>query len=220
MFHSLYARLMTLFMAVLCICMMLLSILLYVSIRDDKVEARLDELTKQARDIAYLASRRSVLPTNIDRYLEWKAEEVTRDFEADVLIVDRLRQIIPISGIKSGNEGERLSWEETLTYLLRVLNGEEIRVQTRPQNRPNDPVFTVGVPWVQNDVVVGAVFIHTSAQTIQASYQNVLWQVGGALALALGLMAVLTLLVTRRITHPLRQMSDAAEKIAHGDFDY
>ena len=70
MFRTLYGRLMAVFLAVLLMAMGGLSFLLYQRIRDDKIDARLDELTMQARDVAFLAGQRSVFGSaQTDRYL-------------------------------------------------------------------------------------------------------------------------------------------------------
>ena len=63
MFHSLYGRLMALFLAVLLVAMAVLTVLMYDSIREGKVEDRMAELINQARDVAYLAAQRGLFVT-------------------------------------------------------------------------------------------------------------------------------------------------------------
>lgn len=54
--------------------------------------------------------------------------------------------------------------------LIEVLSGRE--VQTQITHDSQGPVFTVAVPWIQDDTVLGAVFIHTSSQIIEAEYHG------------------------------------------------
>lgn len=215
MFRSLYARLLVLFMAVLLAAMSLLTVLLYQRIRSDKIEARLNELTIQARDIAFLAGQRTAGAQETNRYLMWKSQEIMRDFDAYILIVDRERNLIPL-----GDETMEVTYdftiEETLALLSVVVSGNEIRVPTRLVT--GNVVFTVGVPYMQDGVVLGAVFIHTSEQNIEASYRDILEQSLRAMMIALAIGAVMILIISQLITQPLRAMSRAADRFARGDF--
>lgn len=215
MFRSLYARLLVLFMAVLIAALGFMSVLLYQRIRTDKIEARLDELTVQARDIAFLAAQRTAVSVETNRYLIWKSQEIMRDFDAYILIVDRARNLIPI-----GDETIEFTYdftiEETLALLSQVVSGREI--QERTQLASGNPVFTVGVPYVQDGQVLGAVFIHTSEQSIEASYKDIFQETLRALLIALAIGAVLILIISQLITRPLRAMAAAADRFARGDF--
>lgn len=218
MFRSLYARMMVLVMAVLMLAMGLLSMLLYISIREDRIDARLNELATQATEVAYLASQRSIVNLTTDRYLIWKIQNIQAGFDAGILVLDRLGRSIH-TGIEDGAL-QGLSLEQASAYLKTVQQtGEPIRVRTPAEGREGDTTFTVVVPWKQFDVVMGAVIIHTNAQTIQASYKNILRQMAYAMATAIALAGVLFLLATRSISRPVGQMANAAERIARGEFD-
>ena len=80
-------------------------------------------------------------------------------------------------------------------------------------------MFIVGVPWVQAGQVLGAAFIHTPAQIIEAEYADLAWQVG-LVTLAASLTAALAVFVyVKKITRPLTAMAGAAGAMAKGDFD-
>ncbi|HML48763.1 MAG TPA: histidine kinase dimerization/phospho-acceptor domain-containing protein [Clostridia bacterium] len=218
MFRSLYARMMVLVMAVLMIAMGLLSMLLYISIREDRIDARLNELATQATEVAYLASQRSIVNLTTDRYLIWKIQNIQASFDAGILVLDRLGRNIH-TGFEDGAL-QGLSLEQANAYLKTVQEtGEPIRVRTPAEGRGGDTTFTVVIPWKQFDVVMGAVIIHTNAQTIQASYKNILQQMAFAMGMAVALAGVLLLLATRSISRPVGQMANAAERIARGEFD-
>lgn len=217
--RSLYAKLMWVFMAVLLVAMATFSLMLYQRIREDKIDARLDELTAQARDIAYLAAQRTLFGSaQTDRYITWKSKEVMEDFDAYILILDSLGNIIPI-GDQSTTNTYDLTLEETLDYLNRVVAGEEIRVRMMPYAGTVNPVFTVGVPFVQDGRVLGAVFIHTSEQSIAASYTGIVGQAARTLLLSVTIGALMILAASQYITSPLREMARAADRFAQGDFD-
>ena len=206
-------------LAALMLALALLSVLLYQSIRDDKVEARLNDLAIQAEEIAYLSSRRTIIGTQLESYLYKKARDVSEEFGAGILVLDGLGSRIKI-GLEDDGSILGLSIEEANEYLKQVSeSGEPIRVQSPAHRGGSGAAFTVVVPWIQHDIVMGAVFIHTSAQTIQASYQAVLVKVVVAMSLSAGLAAALLAVATRGVTRPVRRMARAAERIAHGEFD-
>ncbi len=216
MFHSLYGRLMALFLAVLLVAMAVLTVLMYDSIREGKVEDRMAELINQARDVAYLAAQRGLFVTReADLYLKWKSEEITREYGAYLLIVDRYRNIIPIGDETVIATGD-MTLEEALFYLSRVLTGEEIN--ERMLTSSGNVIFTVGVPFVEDNRLLGAVFIHTREQSVEASYEEVLSEVLRAFLIAVWVGAALILVATRYVAGPMRQMAVAAERFSHGDF--
>lgn len=216
MFHSLYARLLAMFLAVLIVAMGLLTFFMYDRIREDKVNERLTELTNQARDVAQLAAQRSLYSTrSADQYMIWKSEEITKEYDAYLIIIDRYRNVIPI-GEETVSDAGGMALEETLSYLGRVLNGETIN--ERALTNSGNVVFTVGAPYIEKGRVLGAVFIHTSEQSVEASYREILQEVFRALILAASLGAFLILIASRYFTEPMRQMAVAADKFSHGDF--
>ena len=109
-----------------------------------------------------------------------------------------------------------MTLDETFTYLGRVLAGETIH--DRALTNSGNVVFTVGAPYIENGRVLGAVFIHTSEQSVEASYREILQEVFRALILAATVGAVLILIASRYFTEPMRQMAAAAEKFSRGDF--
>ena len=214
MFRSLYGKIMALFLAVLVLSISLLTALLYRSIRNDKIEARLDMLVAQANDVAYLAARIDNRQTG--EYLSRKVMDIMSEYDAFVIILDANGKMISI-----GDETVELVYEysvsQTMVLLSAIVNGMEIRHRSEMADTGN-PIFTVGVPYKEGGEVMGGVFIHTSEQSIEASYRDVLSSVLHAMMLALALASLIILVVCEFITRPLREMAQAAERFAHGDF--
>jgi signal transduction histidine kinase len=203
---------------VLMLALGLLAVTMYISIRDDKADARLNEITIQAQEIAYLASQRRLIDRTMEEYLYQKVQDVSAEFNAGVLVLDVLgaRYAAGLTdGLIPGMTLEEIN--QRLSSLVQT--GEPIRAR-EPVGLLGTAAFTVVTPWKASDGrVMGAVFIHTSAQVIQASYRDVLARMALALALTAALAGGLMLLVTRGITLPVRRMASAAERIARGEFD-
>lgn len=219
MFRSLYAKLMVTFMAILMIVMMLVGGLFYQRVREDKVEARLSELTMQAHDVAFLRGQLYVQnDVSTQRFLMWKATGIMRDFDANVLIFDRFGQVLSIGDDKMELVVDELMKADTQKLLERVIAGKDITVLGMDSQTGN-PVFTVGVPFYAGDAVVGGVFIHTSEQSVEASYRDVVKSMISAALIALSIGSVMILFVCQYITQPLRAMAKAADRFARGEFD-
>lgn len=218
MFRSLYAKLLVIFLAVLMLAMALLSVLLYQRIRADKIEARFRELRTQAWDLAFLCRQ---MYTSGDpytqRYLLWKVSGVMRDFDATILVFDSSGQVITIGDEQVVLEFDESMREETQTLLAQVLAGEELLVPAVDKKTGN-AIFTVGVPFGTAENVQGGVFIHTSVQSVEASYRDILKSSLSAMLIVLTIGAVSILFVSQYISRPLRAMARAADLFARGDF--
>jgi len=207
MFQSMFDRLLALFMAVILLVALIGGAFSMLSIRSSMIESRMESLLAQAREIAFLASRIDTHSLsdylNPDAstmaYMQWKAASVYKDYGAYILIVDRngrVRDNMQSALESSVGALRTLNGDDVAAALMQVLNGQEVRTQMRDSY---GPVFTVAVPYVQNDTVLGAVFIHTSAQIIEAEYHGLLLQIAIGFALA-SLAAILgTAFYTRGI---------------------
>ncbi|HYX85036.1 MAG TPA: HAMP domain-containing sensor histidine kinase [Gaiellales bacterium] len=70
-----------------------------------------------------------------------------------------------------------------------------------------------------NDQVVGAVVLARPLADINNAWKNVIGLVGVGLAVGLAVALILATYVARRITHPLRVIGSAADRVARGDLD-
>ncbi|MBQ8537160.1 MAG: HAMP domain-containing histidine kinase [Clostridia bacterium] len=230
MFRSMFARLFSMFMAVILAVMGAASVLFYFSIRDQRINARMEELKKEAREIAYLASQTQYAMPNrylgrentTDKYIEWKAQSVYQNFGAYIMVVDRQGRLSwNLSTLYQNNPDftAMLNLEEIFQALYTVLQGQEIQTQADVPGAEGGLMFIVGVPWVQSGQVLGATFIHTPAQIIRAEYADLAWQVGLVTAAAMLTAALAVFFYVKRITRPLTCMAEAAGRMAKGDFE-
>ncbi|MFH1880924.1 MAG: HAMP domain-containing sensor histidine kinase, partial [Bacillota bacterium] len=100
--------------------------------------------------------------------------------------------------------------------LLDVFSGRELI--TKIVNEAAGTVFTVAVPIKQNDIVLGAVFIHTEAQIIETEYLDIVIQIILGFLIAAVLALVFAVVFTRSFVKPLTEMTKAAEAMSQGNF--
>ncbi|HNW86293.1 MAG TPA: HAMP domain-containing sensor histidine kinase [Candidatus Limiplasma sp.] len=228
MFHSMFSRLFSLLLLMILVVVFVGAGFSIIAIRNNMIASRMESLLVQAREIAFLASRvdDSTLSdylgvdTPTETYLQWKAANVYQDFGAYILIVDRNGRVKDnmITAIKNNPDTvESLTTADVTDALSEVLTGKEI--QTRITNASSGTVFTVAVPWVQNGSVLGAVFIHTSAQIIEAEYRGIVFQIVMGFSIAALVAAIFALLYTRSIVRPLTVITRAAEEMSRGKFN-
>ena len=225
MFQSMFDRLLLLFMVVILLVALTGGAFSMVSIRSTTVENRMESLLSQAREIAFLASRVEDstladylnIQTSTMAYLQWKAQAVYEDYGAYILIVDRNGRIMDNmqTAVQGSNDAlQTLDPSDMSDALMEVLKGKA--VQARITHASRGAVFTVAVPWVQNNAVLGAVFIHTSAQIVESEYRGLLLQIAVGFALAAIVAMFGTAFYTRGIVKPLTVITGAAEDMSRG----
>ena len=224
MFRSMFSRLMALILAAILVCVVTVTALFYMTTRANYIDARLNELKVQAKDIAYLASR---VRTNsmtafgqsasTESYINWKADDIYKEFNAYTVVVDRTGQITVYMTADLMNEsGLVFDRQHVMDTLSEVLKGDEI---IQRQDGPSGPMFTVAVPWMDNGAALGAVYIQTAAQTVYAGFRNVVFKIALA-AIAVTVMAGIgVFFITRQMVKPLGVMAQAAGEFAVGRFD-
>ena len=222
---SMFSRLLTVFLAVILLCTAGLSAFSILSTRSSAIETRTKELKEQAYDLAYLASQmeteRGTLSTRnstASKYLRYKAQSIYERFSAYCIVIDR-------TGAGRAYINEELLEDEQVVRVLNqsdfasirrsVMAGEEVVSQTSTEN---GLMFSVAVPWMHDGSVNGGIIVQTAAQTIRATYLPLILPYIIATAAAIVLAGLLIFLLTRQVTRPLRQMEDAARRLAQGDF--
>ncbi|MBR1585130.1 MAG: HAMP domain-containing histidine kinase [Clostridia bacterium] len=231
--HTLFTRLLTVSLAVILICVGVLSVLSYVYLRETAIQSRMNALKTQARDMAYLSSRLSSdsvarafgKNSTTEAYMRWKSNRIYSEYNAYIMVVDRSGKVslyynestLQDESIQAMPDADSIS-----TFMDLALKGEEVVRQTQSAA---GPLFTVLVPWVQDNsytntrTVMGFVLIQTAAQTVHASYSGLIWQTVIAALIIFLLAAGLLFFITRQLTRPLTAMAQAAGRMARGDFN-
>ena len=229
---SMFSRLLIVSLGVILLCVAVLSGLSYVNLRDSSIRARMNSLKAQARDIGYLAGRKSedalsrseASESAVQDLINWKAQRISEEYGAYVRVVERTGKDYYISPSWSSGSAKinAPSAEQQAEYMSLALQGQDI---AQPTDSDEGPLFTVMVPWTQHNqlsgqrTVMGYVLIQTSAQTVHAVYRDMIWQTAMASIALFLLSAAVVFFVAQQMTRPLTAMADAAGKMAQGDFE-
>lgn len=229
-----FARIMAVVLAAILLTTVGMSAVWYITLRNQQIDARLDYLISEAEDIAYLASvydsaagdmwgyfgnywDRASNETILD-LLSRKIEKVNGEFGAYIAVVDHAGKRLHNYRTAYSEDPEfveSLSGEAINAALDKIQAGETITLRL---DSGSAPTFTVGVPFIQNDRVAGAVFIQTKAQQIEGGLREILVKLALLAAGVMLLSGVAVFLFVRSAMKPVRNLTAAAGAIAGGDF--
>ena len=207
MFQTMFDRLLALFMCVILLVVLISGAFSLFSIRSAMIDSRMEGLLMQAREIAFLASGLMTAPSRIISTSSpppWPTcngrpapymRTMAPTFSSWTETAASWTTCSPPS--RQRGRAADADAEDMSAALIEVLSGRE--VQTQITHDSQGPVFTVAVPWIQDDTVLGAVFIHTSSQIIEAEYHGLLLQIGIGFAFAALAAIIGTAFYTRGI---------------------
>ena len=220
-----FARIMAVVLTVILLLTAVLSGIGWVTLRDQQTGAVMETLRSEAREIAYLAAQRRTSLSFFDRtdasqqqYIQWKANEIYDEYGAYILVVDRTGRMMDnmnVAYVDNPGFAATLDRQDIMDGLRQVLAGKEIDLHV---NVDGNDFFTVGVPFVQNGWVLGAVFMQTPAQVIEAGASGLLLPVMTVAAAASVLAGLVLFVILRRMMKPLARLTEAARAMAEGDF--
>ena len=222
-----FARVMAVVLTVILLLTGVLSAIGWVALQNQQTQGVMEGLRTEAREIAYLAAQqRSNVGLGFfvggqstqQQYIQWKANAVYEDYGAYILVVDRTGRMMDNMNLTYADNpdfAKTLDRQDIMEALGRVLQGEEIELHVSVDG---DDFFTVGIPFVQSGMVLGAVFMQTPAQVIEAGAADLLLPVVGIAAAAAVAAGLVLFLILRGVMKPLAQLTGAARAMAEGDF--
>lgn len=222
MFRTLFGRLMALFIAVIIVLLSMFSLISYTIIRNTIISDRMKALKTEARDIANIAANIDLKDyfekSSLESHLKYKIDSVQKEYGAYIITVDRNGKIIDnLMGLYNENYefAKSLNGDKVYKALLAIVSGKEIESQDL---KIDEVVFTVGVPFIQNNTVQGAVFIHTAEQKIRAEFSNIFFLLIGLFIIAVALAGFVAAYYTKRLTDPLLSMEAAVTDFTNGKY--
>lgn len=152
----------------------------------------------------------SPLSANYKRTIRTIAESI----DANIIVFNSNSQIVAVGGLE---EKDFIGKNLTGTYVNRILAGESIDDISTIEIFSDGNMLTVGVPIV-NNISYGGVIVSTPSADVAGEYTDVLKQYGLSAIIALIIAFILFYIISKRITEPIKSMSNAVIEFSRGDF--
>jgi signal transduction histidine kinase len=179
------------------------------------IEDRKELLYDQGKKVAREAAEVLYLENPNSRSLINDLQVLDKFLNAHIWVVNSRGTIVAVSGANEDNLLGRKLPEEKLDNLVK---GDSIEERGNFEGMLSEPSLTVGYPVFVNDKFSGVVLVHASLLEIQNNFKEVyrltLWAILISVAVAYGILYI----QIRRISNPLREISEAAKVIAGGEF--
>lgn len=178
------------------------------------IESRKELLYDQGRRVAKEAASVLYLGNPDSRSLEDDLQVLDEFLSAHIWVVNSDGTVVAVSGSNEERVlGNRIE-EEKLNELSR---GQSIEAQGDFGGMLSEPSLTVGYPVFVNKRFAGGVLVHASLLEIQKNFREIyrltLWAILVSVAVAYGILYI----QIRRISNPLREISEAAKIISGGE---
>jgi len=179
------------------------------------IENRKELLYEQGKKVAQEAATVLVLRNPETRHLENDLQVLDKFLNAHIWVVDRQGTIILVSG---SNEEQLLGQRIDSVKLGDLALGNGLEERGNFGGLLQEPSLTVGYPVFVNNDFAGGVLVHASLaevhKTFREIYQLTLWAILVSLGIAYGILYI----QIRRISNPIKEISEAAKVIAGGEF--
>jgi len=180
-----------------------------------------NEVRQQAYEVAeYMAHLNAISfvrdNTTMQFIIRSKIDSIREDYGAEIWIANYSSGIVQyLDG--EWNTSEAIASPAVMEQLAVIQSGREIRVQGLFPNL-GDEIVTIGVPWTYSDgYVVGAVLLHISVEALEVSYWALLVKLLPISSLGLILGIILSYILARSQSGPVKQISRAVGRFAAGD---
>jgi len=179
------------------------------------IENRKELLYEQGKKVAREAAEVLYLGNPSSKSLINDLQVLEKFLDAHIWVVNNEGTVVAVSG---SNEERLLGKKLSEAKLNNLAKGDSIEERGNFGGMLSEPSLTVGYPVFVNNKFSGGVLVHASLLEIQENFKEVyrltLWAILISVAVAYGILYI----QIRRISNPLREISEAAKVIAGGEF--
>ncbi|MGE5632434.1 MAG: sensor histidine kinase [Caulobacteraceae bacterium] len=193
----------------------ILAIMLFKVFDQYFIENRKELLYEQGRTVAEEAATVLYLRSPDSGKLADDLRVLDKFLNAHIWVVNSKGIIIAVSG---SNETRLLGEKIDAAKLDALSHGNSLEERGKFDNMLGEPSLSIGYPVLVNGSFAGGVLVHASLAEIQKTlreiYRLTLWAILLSIAIAYGILYI----QIKRISDPLKEISEAAKVIAGGEF--
>lgn len=190
-------------------------------LRSERMEDYENEVRSQAEEIAADMSHLNTIGfvqrnTTMQYVLRRKCDRIKQQYGAEIWIVNYASGVVEVLD-RRWTTSEQVVSPMVQSRLYEILGGSEIRAEGLFPDL-GEKIVTIGVPWRYSDgTVVGAVLLHIPTEDLDISYADLLKKILPVSSVALVLGIVLSYILARSQSGPIKKIGGAVERFAGGD---
>lgn len=96
----------------------------------------------------------------------------------------------------------------------------EIGSSQRYSTTLNEPQLYIAIPHIEGEKIIASIRTSLSISEVYDTLNRIHWQVGGTAFFVTLVLAIVSLIISRRISNPLEQLRKSARAFARGDFQF
>ena len=224
MHGNLFWRIFTPIILVMLLTVAIFSALLAAALQQSRQISYENEVRLQANEIAESMTHRAELSSvrdnvTMEYIIRRKINDIHQKYNADIWIVSQTNsgQLAVQYLDSSWKTSEATINDDMAEQFEQLLSGQNIRVTDMFSGLGED-IITIGVPWVYRDGnVVGAVLLHISTNNLKVSAWEIVPLIAPAAAIVIVLGFIISVIIARRQTRPLREIDSAVREFSKGD---
>ncbi|MBQ7900928.1 MAG: HAMP domain-containing protein [Clostridia bacterium] len=155
--------------------------------------------------------------TNMDIIYRTMIDNLSYNLGASVIVFDTNGKIITVSGLSKDKY-----INQTLNKRLYddIIKGEEVtKIGMLDELHDGASTLTVGAPLIANGKVYAGVFISRPVPDIVDAYQGLILKLIVMIFISIMFSLLLFYVISKRITNPVREINNAVNEFAKGNFD-
>ncbi len=143
-------------------------------------------------------------------------DSITANTEASIIVFDKSGTIVTVSGL---NKATYIGAHMSDNLAKPILKGEEYHKTGLLDDFFNEPTLTVGAPMYNNGEIFGGVVFNMPVPEIRSMNWRIFKNFVSMSLVALCFSVVLYYFISKRITKPIKNMSNAVTEFAKGNFE-
>lgn len=220
MFRTLYSRMMAVHLAVSLFILMVLGVSLTVHVEQQNISFSTKELLVEAQEMVRLIENYHIHGRDLpnEAWLNELMESAARRTGAVIWMAGSSGEVLSLAAGEAPVR-RQIDLEQAPKVVQLVLQGQAKSAVSKLEGQFSQTMLTIGLPFLDPDGSVGGgIFLHVPFAGLRSAYMDIYWMVWFTTFCSFLLGGVMTAFLSSRITKPLREIGEAAEAIAQGDF--
>lgn len=213
MFKGIRGRLISTYIVIICAVMIIISIFLLKILEDYYLDYQRETMSNAGKLVAEMSTVFVRNETDLVA-LSSLTKEVSRQINARVIILDRRGLVLGDSVRAGGLLGRQLNRPE-IENALRGDIGSSMQYSAVTGQR----IMQVALPVLETDEIIGAVFLASSLEDIYETLRMVGFFLVAATLLALVLAGFLATFLSKTVTNPIKELTEATREMAAGQLE-